>query len=404
MSKPALHTVETSSDQQSYLLRSPKGRYLKLTPSAYHLIRKRREGASFKELAEILRTGSGEALTEEQAEAAYNKLVDRIEAIERTDSLTRSGFWLRLPLLSERVVTRLASFFSFAYRPGVAAALLALVGAAGLWSFHQSFKPHFASGSFVAGYGLLLASILCHEIGHASACARYGVRPGAIGCGMYLIYPVFYTDVTAAWELRRWQRVVVDLGGLYFQFIVGALYACAYALWGWEPLKVGMLMIGGSLVFSLNPIFKFDGYWVITDALGVTNLSRQPRRIFTWAWKRLRRQPVAPLPWPGWVSGVLAVYSVLTFAVWGWFLHRLRPLLLLRVLPYPAHLYAFVRRLGAGPAAVSGREWGDFLVSTYVFVIAVFLISRIVLPLGRSLLARFTAWRAPAGAAAPSRP
>lgn len=385
--------VDSAALQKGYLVRSPKGRYLKLTPSAYHLLQKRREGASFQELAEILRTRSGEPLSAEQAEEAYNKLAARIEAIDQADPLTRSGFWLRLPLLSEEVVARLGSILSHAYRPGVAALLFAVAAAAGAWNFGQTFEPHFASGSFATGYALFLLSILFHELGHASACARYGASPGVIGFGLYLIYPVFYTDVTSAWELRRWQRVVIDLGGLYFQLVVATLYALAYAAWGWEPLKVSLLMISGSVVFSLNPIFKFDGYWVISDALGVTNLSRQPRSVLAWAWGRLRRQPVQPLPWPGWITWALGFYTALTLAVWGAFLWHLTPLLKLRVLPYPADLATFIRSLVADPTSLNGKAWGDFLVSTYLFSLAILVLSRMVLPLGRSLLARLTAKR-----------
>ena len=35
----------------------------------------------------------------------------------------------------------------------------------------------------------------------------------------YITFPVFYTDVTDVWCLTRRQRVIVNLGGVYFQLI-----------------------------------------------------------------------------------------------------------------------------------------------------------------------------------------
>ena len=42
----------------------------------------------------------------------------------------------------------------------------------------------------------MLASSFFHELGHASACKYFGVCHGGIGFGLYLNFPVLYTDVT----------------------------------------------------------------------------------------------------------------------------------------------------------------------------------------------------------------
>ena len=51
------------------------------------------------------------------------------------------------------------------------------------------------------------------------ACSRVplrGARPGRIGIGIYLVWPVFYTDVTDSWHLSETGRLRSDLGGVYF--------------------------------------------------------------------------------------------------------------------------------------------------------------------------------------------
>ena len=47
-----------------------------------------------------------------------------------------------------------------------------------------------------------------HEFGHAAAARRGGATPGAMGAGIYLVWPAFYTDVTDSYRLGRWGRVL----------------------------------------------------------------------------------------------------------------------------------------------------------------------------------------------------
>ena len=60
----------------------------------------------------------------------------------------------------------------------------------------------------------MVVSSLFHELGHASACKHFGIRHGGIGFGLYLNFPVLYTDVTEVWRLRRADRCIVNLGGV----------------------------------------------------------------------------------------------------------------------------------------------------------------------------------------------
>ncbi len=105
-----------------------------------------------------------------------------------------------------------------------------------------------------------------------------------------MIYPAFYSDVTDAWRLRRWQRVIVDLSGMYFQLVIGAAYAIAWQCSGWRPFRMAIYGILASGLINLNPILRFDGYWVLCDLLGVTNLGRQPVRLARNLFLRLRGQ------------------------------------------------------------------------------------------------------------------
>lgn len=146
------------------------------------------------------------------------------------------------------------------------------------------------SGQEAVGlYGLLLVSVLFHELGHLSALRFHGGEHGEVRMGLYLVFPVLYANVTKAWGLSRRARVDVDLGGVYFQFLL--TIPCLAAYWissspVWTSLCAGILSM---VALSMNPFFRFDGYWLCSDMLGVPNLRERSRRYLRQVWLRLRR-------------------------------------------------------------------------------------------------------------------
>jgi putative peptide zinc metalloprotease protein len=215
-----------------------------------------------------------------------------------------------------------------------------------------------------------LLSLIVHEFGHSSACARYGAQPSDIGFAVYLIYPAFYSDVSSAWRLRRWQRVVVDLGGNYFQFLAGSCFIFAFYGTHWDAFRLAVLMIVSTALFSLNPIFKFDGYWVLADFLGVTNLASQPARIGTFFYNRMLRRATKPLPWPTRVASVLIIYSVISMIVWAVFFWHVAPMLWRRVISL-SHSISIIRVYLESGHPPPWMEFRSFLISMFFLVISV---------------------------------
>ena len=69
--------------------------------------------------------------------------------------------------------------------------------------------------------------------------ARYGgARPGTIGVGLYLAFPMFYTDVTDSYRLDRRGRLRTDLGGVHFNAIAVVAAGVAYFATGFKPAKL----------------------------------------------------------------------------------------------------------------------------------------------------------------------
>ncbi|HEY9230180.1 MAG TPA: hypothetical protein VIP11_26240, partial [Gemmatimonadaceae bacterium] len=155
--------------------------------------------------------------------------------------------------------------------------------------------------------------------------------------------------------------------GMYFQLIVGSIYAFGYAITSWAPLRVAAAGALMNCLFMLNPIFKFDGYWLLADALGVTNLagqsSRFANRIRAW-W---RNEPQPQLPWPPSVTFVVCVYSVIAVTGWALFVFIVLPRVWRHVLVgYPAMAIAFIADVTAAPATVTVDRVGTFIAASFV--------------------------------------
>jgi putative peptide zinc metalloprotease protein len=366
--------VDTSERDAVYLLVGRNGRHIRLSASAVQLLRNVARGVSFEQLADALSLRDARRVAAADVEASYRKLIAQIEQIEAQGDKLRGAFWLRRAILPGPFVHRIAGACAAAFHPlavvGFLAAVVALTIMLGGSALDQRSGLSVEAGQFWPAYGLFLASLVMHEIGHASACARYGARPSEIGVALYVIYPVFYSNVSAAWTLKRWQRVIVDIGGVYFQLVVGAAYTFAYAVSDWEPLRVAVLFILGSCVFSLNPILKFDGYWVVADALGVTNLQRQPARILRYLAARLRGRPAPALPWRPFVTVMLALYSLLSIGFWVWFLWEITPALVPHAIHAGRVITSLIADLISSPVWPDGARLKEGVAAAYVLLLA----------------------------------
>jgi len=301
---------------------------VRLSESAYKLLRALQNGSSLDQIAaQVPSLSNIEA--HDQLSTIIADLLTRLENIKRASDGRRLpwGFWWKWPLLSEQVVLMVARSLHNLYERWLLV-LLSVISALLLShsSFHGLFQVMPDSGSLFLAYLIFLLSLAVHECGHATAAHYFDVPPGEIGAALYLIYPAFYSDVTACWRLRRWQRAVVDLGGCYFQLLFGVLLLLLAAITHWPPLRPAFLMIFYSCLFSLNPIFKCDGYWLLSDSLGVADLAAEPRRFMQFLWSLLTGKSTS-LPWPKHLIGMLTAYSVLSIVIWARFAWALIPVL-----------------------------------------------------------------------------
>ena len=344
--------LDASDARPAYLATAGNGTHVRMSADAFRLIEAIKSGVRLEDLAATLNNRQNRRpVSVSELRAAAVKAVEYLEQVAAGMPRAPRGFWATRPLLHPALVNWMAERLTRLYAwPAVV-----LVTAVVIWSLATAPQGWFSltatDEALALGYVMFLGSLVVHEFGHAAACRRFGLAPGAIGFTMYLVFPALYTDVTRAWELTRRQRVVVDLAGNYVQAPVGAAYLALFGVTGSPAFGVAASLVALGMLFSLNPVFKCDGYWLVADALGVTNLSAQPRVVASAVVRWVRCGRGLRLPWPPAVAAVMVLYSALSLGVWLWFVFRLTPMLI-------ARFSNLDTQLGAVADAFNGRTAG----------------------------------------------
>jgi putative peptide zinc metalloprotease protein len=130
-------------------------------------------------------------------------------------------------------------------------------------------------------FGAVVVATAFHECGHATACAYGGARPGVLGAGVYVVWPVFYCDVTDAYRLGKAGRLRTDMGGIYFNAIFALATAGLYAVTGFEPLLLIIVLQNFAILQQVMPLLRLDGYYIVSDLTGVPDILNRVRPILT---------------------------------------------------------------------------------------------------------------------------
>ncbi len=157
-------------------------------------------------------------------------------------------------------------------------AVLAMTKVYGHWDQMGS-----ASCGILSGYSWIwllitwVALKVVHEAAHGVACRRYGGEVPEAGVLLLLFTPMAYVNVTSMWRFsNRWHRMVVSAAGMYVELFVSFL---ALILWTRSTgivadiaFNVFLMSSVTTILFNANPLMRFDGYFLLSDLMGIPNL------------------------------------------------------------------------------------------------------------------------------------
>ena len=148
-------------------------------------------------------------------------------------------------------------------------------------SFRHPHHSILASETLLFTWLALIGLKVVHEFGHAYACKVFGGKVPEMGAYLIAFTPCAYVDASAAWgfpQLR--QRVIVSLAGMYVESIVAFV---ALLVWSWTDdllvsscaHQVVVLSTAVTVLFNINPLMRYDGYYVLSDVTGTPNLRQR---------------------------------------------------------------------------------------------------------------------------------
>jgi putative peptide zinc metalloprotease protein len=232
--------------------------------------------------------------------------------------------------------------------------------------------------------GLFLFSTFIHEIGHASACKYFELDHGNIGFGIYLIIPVFYTDVSNVWKLPRKQRILVNFAGIYFQLMLLIPFFVIYYYTDNDLIKYFLFITNVNFLITLNPLVKFDGYWILSDLLGIPNLREESFKMISYLFKKIKGQTTKEKPVflkinP--VSRIAAIiYTIIVNSFFFYFFCYIIPDFFYRFFQtMPEHTRILFENLANG--TVPANLLYIVLTKLLTFALIIYLIVRILTPI-----------------------
>jgi putative peptide zinc metalloprotease protein len=320
---PAVAAGEVVEDGQRFIaLRSPTGRYLRLTGAEHELWALMDGSRSVGELAthgflrfrqllpvaELVQTLRRDGFLSEAAAGIYQGLRGRLEA--RTvhglgrrllDSLRQREFAIGGVDAVAGALHRGGGWLLFT-RPFLA--LLALIALAGLGCFalvatgaaggaYSVIDPAAAGVSLLALWAALLVSFALHELAHALAVKHFGRTVLRGGVMIYYGMPAAFVDTSDIWLAGRRARILTSLAGPACDLTLGSLAAIAATLLPIGPAGDAAYKLAAAsylaALCNLNPLLELDGYYMLSDWLGLPNLRRRALAFISGPlWQKLR--------------------------------------------------------------------------------------------------------------------
>ncbi|HEX4968945.1 MAG TPA: HlyD family efflux transporter periplasmic adaptor subunit [Nitrospiraceae bacterium] len=269
--------------------------------------------ATVQDIHDLLRFLYGNHLMREPLQGGYRTYAAQADAArpQWLKWLVHNYLFFQIPLVRpDRFLRATLPFVEWLFSKWVAW-IISLIGLSGVylvsrqWDVFTGTFLHFFTPRGLALYALSLAIVkVFHELGHAYTATRYGCRVPTMGIAMMVLVPMLYSDTSDAWKLTsRRQRAAIGAAGMIVECALAAL-----AIFAWNFLDDGLgrslvfivattsLMVGAAI--NLSPFMRFDGYYVLSDWLGIPNLQDRAFAFGRWQLRRLLFGLDIPMPEP----------------------------------------------------------------------------------------------------------
>ena len=196
----------------------------------------------------------------------------------------------------DAMFTFLYPFFRWCFHPftlfaGLALCVAALTLILVQFATFQAKLPEFYSffspiNILCMGLTMVLIKAL-HEFGHGLTAKHFKGECHELGIMFLVLMPVPYVNVSDSWLLpNKWHRMSIAAAGIGVELVLAAFFT--FVWWFSEPGLLNFLALNimfvasvGTIMFNMNPLLRFDGYFLLADYLEIPNLRQKATKIMT---------------------------------------------------------------------------------------------------------------------------
>ena len=149
------------------------------------------------------------------------------------------------------------------------------------------FKQFFGPGNLLLLSVTLFFTKVLHEFGHGLACKVLGGECHELGVMILVLTPCLYCNVSDSWMLpSKWKRAAIGVAGVFVECTLASI--CTWIWWFTNEnmlhyicLNIMFLSSVSTIIFNINPLLRYDGYYILADILEIPNLRQKATKIMS---------------------------------------------------------------------------------------------------------------------------
>jgi putative peptide zinc metalloprotease protein len=283
-----------------------------------------------KELVDFLATNQ---LLAPNSGLARETLGRRLEGSKKSwhQQLLHHYLFFRIPLLKpDAFLARTVGFTDIFFTRGFVLLVAVLLGldlyllSREWYSFADAMARHFTAQAFVYYAIAVTFSKVVHELAHAYASRRYGVRVPTLGVAFLVLWPYLYTDTGETWKLGDHRKqLVIACAGMAAELVLAVFSTLLWALSPEGAAKSVFFVLASTtwvmtLAVNLSPFMRFDGYFVLSDLLDFPNLHERGAAVAKWWQRRTFFGLEEPMPEPQLRPRQRAALIAFAYVTWAY--------------------------------------------------------------------------------------
>ena len=196
----------------------------------------------------------------------------------RPDHFLESTLWLVRPLMTKH-----------AFHVYLVLLVVAIIGVLQQWHTFTGYVDEALSweGAIYLFFALAVSKSF-HEFGHAYTAKYLGLKVPTMGVMWMFIFGFLYTDTTESWKLQsRKQRIAIGSAGVLAELQLAIIATILWAVLPDGGIRNSCFYLGtaawiATLAINLSPFLRWDGYWVLSDLVGIQNLRERSNKLAQW--------------------------------------------------------------------------------------------------------------------------